>query len=396
MKTPIYPSSFPNSAEESFLQLVLASPADFSSRWSKWSSDIIFDDIDPAIVRLLPLLSMRLDENQIRGPLARRIHGVYKFAWFKNQQLMSALSPVLEACHDKDIPVLLLKGLPLLLEVYKNTGARLLGDGDILIQPKNALLVFELLNDLGWRHKDPSLVGLKKFGLNDVVHATTFINESGVHLEVHWHVYHIDPHPDLARLIFLRDIKPKHQSDCFWQDSLTIDKENFSFSMPSITDLFIHVVIHGAEGNNRRPLRWVADAIWLLRHHQIDWDQVLNRVEREGHTFHMQIAVDYLIKRFDISFPASFITSLGSLKTSGQSIRDYYRLANIYYALLGNFPILWYRYWRYESSGSWWDKVSGFSTYIAKAWNLSADDNLIKFIWRKYQERTRRWFSEKV
>ncbi|MBY0376735.1 nucleotidyltransferase family protein, partial [Patescibacteria group bacterium] len=119
-----FPKSFPNQKEEEFLRLILSTDEDFPKLWNEWKASIPFEDIDPATTGLLPLVYLRLQKLQIKDELTGKISGIYKLAWVKNQRLLSVVKEVADICHEENIPILTLKGIPLLLEVYKNMGAR--------------------------------------------------------------------------------------------------------------------------------------------------------------------------------------------------------------------------------------------------------------------------------
>jgi len=388
-----YPKSFPNPDEEKFLRLVLSTENDFQAMWNEWSGKIIFDDLDPAIVRLLPLLSMRLNKSKIDGALVKRIHGVYKYAWFKNQQLFKTLKDVLVECDKNNIPVVLLKGASLLISVYKDMGARTLGDCDILIHPENALKLFELLQSFGCNPVDKTIADIKRFGLDKVTHATTFINQNNVHLEVHWHVYHLNNNESALRYLFLKDIESHQLTEYFWKYSVPVSVYDTKCKMLSSEDLFVHVISHGAEGNKRRPLRWVVDSSWILDSQKLDWNRVLESAKRTEHVFDMQIAIKYLVEKFGLTFPVSFVEELNNVIIDKNISNKYYKMSDIHYSLLGKFPSLWYRYWLYESSGSVFDRIYAFPKYLHTAWDIPKNKNLFSFVFSKYTERILRLFS---
>src|SRR5580700_3596431 len=153
MRNPLpYPSSFPDEAEERLIKLVLCSNAEFRGQWDVWKQNTVFDDIDFATLRLLPLLYLRLsslgiEDDEITG----RIRGTYKLAWFRNQQLLAEVRKFVELCQEQRVPVILLKGLALLIDVYGDIGARFVADGDLLIDPKDFPKVFSHLERNGWK-----------------------------------------------------------------------------------------------------------------------------------------------------------------------------------------------------------------------------------------------------
>jgi hypothetical protein len=57
---------------------------------------------------------------------------------FVNQRLLAVIKEVILECTQENIPVLIMKGVPMILDVYQDIGARFLGDADFLIHPEHA------------------------------------------------------------------------------------------------------------------------------------------------------------------------------------------------------------------------------------------------------------------
>jgi len=389
METYRYPASFPNNDEEMFLRLVLCDDAQFVMLWKDWSEHVVFDDLDHATVRMLPALSLRLDKHGIEGELVKRIHGVYKYAWLKNEQLLNVVYSVAKMCADNNIEVAFLKGVPLLLSVYKNTAMRILSDADMLVHSDDVLRLFTLLQSEGWVHRDPSMVSVTQFGLDKVIHATVMIHPSGAKLEIHWNVYHVDTFEyTLQLLMFNKDI-PMQKRD-FWKHALPLSVRDIPCNMLSYEDLFVHVIVHGAEGSVRRPVRWVVDAVSVMRTIDLDWERVYEIVTELGYEYHMQVALRYLREVYDVVFPDDFIKKLYSKKSSDKVIKRYYQVGEIHFPLLGNFPLLWYRYWLYESEGSVVHKMLQFPAYLKIAWKIPKQKSVFAFMFDKYAKRISR------
>lgn len=160
--------------------------------------------------------------------------------------------------------------------------------------------------------------------------------------------------------------------------------------------MLVHVIVHGAEGNaNHRTLRWVVDASYIIERAALDWNRVLVCAQEGGHVVAMQYGIAYLKDRMSINVPSDFIEGLMQLSVSRQQRRDYWRSARIWYPLLGNFPSLWYRYWKFEAVGSFPKRLSLFLPYLKKAWSVSPKESLVRFVCRKYCTRLVRVFRAK-
>ena len=89
-RTYPFPNSFPKESETQFLKLVLCSDTEFEPRFLEWKASTIFDKIDYATTRLMPLLYLRLESLGIDDPIRGRLKGIYRLAWFSNQKILNA------------------------------------------------------------------------------------------------------------------------------------------------------------------------------------------------------------------------------------------------------------------------------------------------------------------
>lgn len=385
-----YPPSFPNEREERFLSLVLAHDADVPRLWDAWKRDVRWDDIEPALIGLLPLLHLRLAALGIEDDLSARVRGIYKLAWFKNQKILEAARDVASACAKLGIPTLMLKGIALLDRAYADPGARFLGDGDFLIRPEDAHQVFSLMRQKGWRHVDTHFAPgrpERAFGYDAVMHATPMVGKNGVELEVHWRIFHVDTGRETVRLLLLRAPRHIERTDELWQRAEPLTLRGTPCCMLSLEDTLIHIVVHGAEGNPYRPARWVADAVTLIRREAPRWERLAAYTKEAGREIEMAIGMRYLMERFGIDVPDAFFASLDIGTVASERADAYYQTARAALPPLGNLPILWYRYWKLESSGGFINRCLRLPGYLARAWKLAKLRDIVPFVLGKYRAR---------
>jgi hypothetical protein len=402
-----FPESFPNNDEELFLKLILCNEPDFPGLWEQWLKENRFDDIDFATMGLVPLLYLQLRKFAIKneitpaiGPLfseipkiTGRIKGIYKLAWFKNQMLMDTVSKIVLLFNQKNIPVMLLKGIPLLLNVYKDTGARFLGDADILIEPQFAPQVVNLMLSNGWSYKDinPSLSANRELAvnsLNRITHATTFINEQKIEIDIHWNVFHIDNQWNALELLFLKKTGPKVFNDLHWKNSQEILIKGVHCRTLCIEDILIHIIAHGAGGNKHRPFRWVADAVHIIRNSEINWEFLLENTKKFDLNVELYFGISYLIKHNFIDVSDSVVREISKLPLKEKKIKQYYKSSKVErYSLLGNnLPFLWYRYWNFEQKKAFPLNYFYFIDYLSKSWGLDKKRQIPLFILGKYKK----------
>lgn len=397
-----YPSSFPNAEEESFIRLLLCSDAELPDQFENWKKNTIFDDIDSASLGLLPLLHLRLSKLAIQDDfITGRIRGVYKLLWFKNQRLLEEARKVTTLCREEDIPVILLKGIPLLLNVYHDPAARFLGDGDLLVHPEHVTRIFALFKRLGWKQVNdlwepidiviPSADAFIGTRTDRSGREATFVNDDGVMIDVHWQVFHARLSQQAIRLLLLRDLNPLNARTKInahhWEHSVSTVLKGTPCQMLCLEDMLVHVIEHGAKPNVYRPLRWVVDAAFIIRTGKIDWKRLIESAQISGHEVDVFIGFRYLIERQKLQVPDFFWDELQRLPLKRHAIKQYYGQWDIWRVLLGDFPSHWYRYWKYESQGSVLKRCFELPAYLRKTWGVDEKKSLTFFILEKYASR---------
>src|SRR5262245_35752063 len=77
----------------------------------EWETAVAFDRLDPASVRLLPLLYDNLIRCGLSSPVLPRIKGVHRHAWCRNQVLFARIAETIDALENAGIRTMLLKGV---------------------------------------------------------------------------------------------------------------------------------------------------------------------------------------------------------------------------------------------------------------------------------------------
>ncbi|MCX6714776.1 MAG: nucleotidyltransferase family protein [Candidatus Uhrbacteria bacterium] len=373
----IYPSSFPNSEEELFLKLVLSHNDAFRALWEEWKSRVVFDNIDHATMRLLPLLYLRLQSLKIEDSLVGRIKGVYRYAWYKNQRLLESTRQVVELLEKQNIPVLLMKGVPLLLTAYKNPGARFSGDIDLLVHPADALRAMEVLHAYSCvpkGHLYPSTRNLSYESILKHFHEVSFVNDHEIEIDLHWRIF---------------ENEHKMSSELIWKNAVPLEIQSTQCLMPCTEDLLIHVIVHGAEYNTHRTLRWVVDAITLIKNQPIDWQKLLLHTIEHDCVIEMQTACSYLVKTFNVNFPESFLKNLSNRSVSNEKQIAYVNSSNEQrFHPFGN---LWFLMRLYRESTP--TRSKPFLDFICEQRGLKRRQDILTHTWKTYQKQFQKIFQ---
>ncbi len=390
-----YPDSFPTLDEEAFLELVLCRDSDFPSLWRIWIQHNTFESIDGVYLRLVPLIYLRMQRLGIKDEYYDRIKGAYRSAWVRNQRILAITKSIATLCDKHHIPILVLKGTPLLLEVYRDRGSRFLGDADILIPPEYGYQMTTLLHQHGFHHGIPYAPDALHpvSSIYQVIKETLFIGPGDLEVDVHWNIFSLSHHTPTIDLFLLKTPSSEALRTVLWQTAVRMDIDGIPCFRLSNEYFLIHLMIHGTEGNSQRTLRWVADALRAMEAFPVDWEAVAASARRFGFSLEVFLAARYLKERWQAPIPAWFLEQLEAVPFSRNERRAYENYANTIheerYSPIGNVPTLWYAYWKHETNRS----PLGFVAYLMQTYGVSNLRQFIKFAARKYAIRLRTMFG---
>lgn len=281
---------WPNRAQELLLTAALGDGEKAIDAWRRWLTLVVGPDLDFGSQRLAPLVYANLTRLGVQEPTLDRFKGFYRQAWCLNQRLFRAAEPVLRACEDAGVPTMVVKGVPLTLQIYCDMGLRPMSDFDLAVRPEHAGRAVALLGRLGWKAEvAPEFIAPRQ-------HASwTFRSPAGIELDLHFSLFH-------ERLEW-------QATEPIWRRAQPLKISGASTLAPCATDQFLHTVAHGLRTDPIPPIRWVADAARLMRGGQpIEWDALLDRAQSLRLMFVMQQALAYLSTGFD-GVPAEILES---------------------------------------------------------------------------------------
>jgi hypothetical protein len=89
---------WPNDEQQLVLQAIFASPERACEAYQAWRDRLdIEQNFDGAVMRLLPLLYLRLLQLGLNDPLTGRLKGVYRRVWSETHALFHGTAPALSA-----------------------------------------------------------------------------------------------------------------------------------------------------------------------------------------------------------------------------------------------------------------------------------------------------------
>lgn len=300
--------------------------------YSEWKTSVDLDNVDPGSYRLFPLLYVNLKSQGLEDPMMNIFKWVYTKTRDNNEILLRNLAPLLEEFNNRGIEVILLKGAGLILSCYRDYGLRPMMDADLLVPTGKTGDAIKLITGLGW---DPSITPLKGFKdmgllsrlgwtpgdrkLEDftdeyfcVRHGQDFTNPEKFTVDLHWHVLHGYNEPDA-------------DAD-FWQGARSVSVEGVHARVLDPAGLLLHVCSHGARWDALPPIRWVADAAWIVDGGggEVDWGRFAEASARHGKVLHAREALRYLNSYLERKVPESVLVDLDAVPVTKAQYMEYH------------------------------------------------------------------------
>jgi hypothetical protein len=264
--------------------------------WSDWYARTGWEAgrIDEASERILPLVYARLGRGDDSMAGVARLRALYRRTWYGNSRHRHLVKPAIAALQDAGHRVMLIKGVSLMLKYYADSGARAMGDVDLLVNDADAVAALDELLRHGWRSIEPDRTA------HDVLarhHGVGLSHPSGGQIDLH------------RRL--LAD-SPPNADGPLWDAAEQASLDGLSVLVPCAADELLLTCIHGWQWNPVPSIRWIHDAAIVVRHMQGDesWARLVAEARRRHLSFRLSCALGLLRERFDVDVPAKVLANL--------------------------------------------------------------------------------------
>jgi hypothetical protein len=292
MKRPVF---YPTHEQELLLKAALLDGREAIACWNAWRTAIVVDDLDIGSQRLLPLLYQNLRRLGVSHPDLARYKSVHRYIWVDNQFRIRQTVEILAALQAAGVPAILLKGIALASLCYGDIGQRPMADLDFLVPSAFAAAAGRVLAAAGWQ--SPDLAALASAPFLSANHAIFFVKRGTLtEVDLHWHVAH--------------EICGEAVNAAVWAHAQDLDIGGIVARTLSDTDHLFLTCVHGTRSNDIAPIRWVADAILLLRRGNIDWPRLVAQVRSGGFSRRMTGVLAYLRDAFAAPVPAAALAEL--------------------------------------------------------------------------------------
>lgn len=290
---------WPTPRQELLLRSALLAGDAARSAWARWSADAD-GGVDPSSIQLLPLVYRNLVEQGVRDERLAALKPRYTATWAQNAKLFRLLAETLRGLHRAGIPTLVVKGAALLPLYYRDSGVRGMGDFDVLVPERRFRDAAAALLGVGWgtRFRRPDLFDTR------FDHAIAFLDAAGNSVDLHCHLLMACCEPGA--------------DDAFWDASQPLAIEGVETRTLCATDHLIQACIHGLNWVRVPPLRWVADAIKVMRGEPggIDWDRLEDQARSRELALPLEATLSYLHRTFDASVPEDVLRRLAGAPVS--------------------------------------------------------------------------------
>ena len=269
--------------------------------------------LDLASRRLLPLVYRSVKEF-IPAQLREKLRLVHHEYWADNQKRFWHLQQLLPWFESNGFPTMVLKGMALSILYYRDMALRPMSDLDILVPEDHAAEVVGRLIGKGWTsdYYLPSAPKERYFYRH--THAIPLRHPDYGDLDLHWHV--------LSEATF------RGADQYFWDDSVPLAVNAIQARALNPTDQLLHTCVHGFKANELPPIRWVADAVTILRTGQMDWTRLVGLAKELRVTVPLRSSLSFLRATFPTPIPEEVVGELEAVRLDRAERRYFEKLVH--------------------------------------------------------------------
>ncbi len=274
------------------LRACLAEGDEARSAWAALRPRFDVDAADGDVHRLLPLLGWNLARaglDPATEPELPRLLGLVRRTWAQNQRRFHALAQLLPDLAAADIHPILVKGAALASTTYPSPGLRPMEDVDLLVAPSDRERTLEVLVARGFTIADRTVREpaneLGAIGPDELDH---------LEIDLHWRLNQHLALPD------------GHAADReLWARAVDFELAGgVAAKHLAAADELLVTLVHGMISPGTAPLRWIADATWLVATAPIDWEVLVDQARRRRCALAVRRALDLLDREGLVAVPA--------------------------------------------------------------------------------------------
>jgi hypothetical protein len=132
----------------------------------------------------------------------------------------------------------------------------------------------------------------------------------GYEIDLHWHV--------MAECCY------DNADNFFWSQIQPFNSGTINTNSLNASDLLLHTCVHGVRWNAVPPLRWIVDALMIMKYPgvTIDWDRIYEAAQNFRVNLHMIQTLGYLKKEFKAPIPDGILSKFDSAPVSKLELKE--------------------------------------------------------------------------
>lgn len=360
-KPPIPESCWPDERQALLLKAALMDGDEARSAFDTWITRVNIDALDYASYRMIPLLYGNLSRLGVRHSEMNRLKGISRYHWMKNQVVMREVPALLFAMHQAGIPTMLLKGLALIERYYFDASLRPMNDIDLLVPYDDAVRAADVMIAAGWTPMYPAdLDALRRSSGARIRNGMCFVNEKKIECDLHWSVLH--------------DSTWRDADETFWKNAEPVIYAGEATHFLCPTDQLLHTCLHGGRFNEFHPMRWIGDAVYILRKDArgIDWDMLIDSGRYHHMLLVLRSALHLLACDYNVPVPVSALEKMDRMKPSRMESIRYRLITERTEGLVGLARRDWYQHCASSPRQSTLTHAITFPAYLKSLWRIES------------------------
>jgi Uncharacterised nucleotidyltransferase len=342
----------PRSDHRLLLHAALDAPAQAAACWRRWQVERGTSANETATRRLLPLVWWNLGGPDAVEPSVRDLAPLYHESWSHLQGQLVAAERAIAALQEDDVRVAVLKGLALACGCYASPALRPMADVDLLVEPADRARADATLERLGYRAgRRPRERTLA------TMHSLGYAGPGGASLDLHWYA--------------LQECCFAGADDALWAATERRRIGDVDALVPDPAGLVLVTCAHGLRWNPEPPVRWVADAVTVLRRagDAFPWERLLAGAEGRGLSLLMATVLAWIAGEFDVPVPDGTVAALAA-HGAGWTERAELRMRQRPPSPLAALVLRWAVHARRARARAELPDLHGFATYLRDAWDV--------------------------
>jgi hypothetical protein len=265
--------------------------------------------------------------------------------------------------------------VPLAHLYYPGPALRPMSDFDVVVPYARTDDAIALLQAAGWRGDNNPGLRNPTPHRSSVGHAWGFRNSAGAHVDLHWKIIKTSVSPAA--------------NEGLWRDA-----EPFTFAGAATltlnpADHLLHTCAHGLPLNRVPSMRWVADALMILRTRAPDWDRLVSQAQAQRLSVILIHTLTYLRDFFQAPVPDAVLQRLRAGPIERWELGEYAyltrpqtRMARRLYDLSHGFS----RFRRTMPAAADASALRAYVHYVQVRWDLQRAGEIPLEAWRRWRQ----------